>query len=356
MSIRRVGDSYQVYGYNASTKRNAYVGTFEDEAEAQFAELEYKTGRRGRQTEEAPQIGLQALSDSFTASLTLRATTISDYKKCVKRIVAILGDLPVSKIDRTRVDDLIVTLTASYAPRTVRKTVLVFRMILDRGIDLGYLETLPFGRSRVRLPKIQKKMFRPLTDDEVRRLLAAAPDRWRLFYLTALYTGCRRGELGALDWKRSVDLDRKEILVREQLQDGKIVPLKTSASYRIIPIPDLLVDELKKFAKPSGLLFTDSKGGLINQSSWNANIWIPTRERAALPELTLHQLRHQYASQLLRNHASITFVSKALGHESPAVTLSVYSHLIEDETSEAMAALDSVARRIVRNTQEVPSS
>jgi integrase len=296
-----------------------------------------------------PTTRLSEVGESFLGNLTLRVTSKQDYKKAVNRVVGLMGDPVVAEIDRAAIDRLVFLLSAKYAPRTTRKSMLILKMLLELAIDYGVIETLPYGRSRLRLPKIEKKRFDPLTDDEVRRLLDAAPDGWALFFQVALWSGARRGELAGLDWS-AISLARKEITIKEQLQSGKLVPLKTSASYRVIPIPDFLVDELTPFCRASGLVFTDSKGGPINQSSWNANVWKKTVKAARLERLTLHDLRHQYASQLLRQKASIVFVSKVLGHESPAVTLSVYSHLIEDERSEAMAALDSVARRVARKS------
>jgi len=348
MSIKKVGASWQVYGYDRIAKKNRYVGSYFSEDEARLAELEFKTGRAQdagpRSTTRLSEVG-----ESFLANLTLRDTTRHDYAKAVRRLVVLMGDPVVAEIDRASIDRLVFLLSTKYAPRTVRKSMLILRMMLNLSMDYGVIEELPYGRSRLRLPKIERKRFDPLTDEEVRRLLDNAPDGWRTFFHVALWTGMRRGELAGLDWS-SVSLDRKEITVKEQLQGGKIVPLKTSASYRVIPIPDLLVEQLAPPCRPEGLVFTDSKGRPINQSSWNANVWKKTVKAAKLEHLTLHDLRHQYASQLLRQKASIVFVSRVLGHESPAVTLAVYSHLVQDETAEAMSALDSVARRVVRRS------
>jgi len=50
-----------------------------------------------------------------------------------------------------------------------------------------------------------------------------------------------------------------------------------------------------------------------------------------LPEISLHDLRHTYATLALRHGVPVEVVSKNLGHGSPAITLTVYQHVLDDE-------------------------
>jgi integrase len=62
---------------------------------------------------------------------------------------------------------------------------------------------------------------------------------------------------------------------------------------------------------------------------------------AGLPHVTLHTLRHTHASQLITSGMDILTVSRRLGHASPAITLTVYGHLLspEDRAADIMQSL-----------------
>jgi len=60
-----------------------------------------------------------------------------------------------------------------------------------------------------------------------------------------------------------------------------------------------------------------------------------------LPQRMFHALRHSHAPMLIANGVDIPTISRQLGHGSPAVTLTVYAHLIEKVDTEAAAAIDS---------------
>jgi integrase len=71
--------------------------------------------------------------------------------------------------------------------------------------------------------------------------------------------------------------------------------------------------------------------------------------KAGIPkskQITFHGLRHTHASYLISNGANISYVSKRLGHKNIAVTMEVYSHLLQDaqqsEDKKAMQLLDNI--------------
>ncbi|MFE4958088.1 tyrosine-type recombinase/integrase [Streptomyces sp. NPDC056653] len=90
------------------------------------------------------------------------------------------------------------------------------------------------------------------------------------------------------------------------------------------------------------LLYTSEIGGAIRRGSW-AKVWARNVKRAnsykeksgskvRVPEgTTLHDLRHFYASVLIKNRATPKQVQMRLGHAKPSITLTVYTHLWEAE-------------------------
>ncbi len=61
-----------------------------------------------------------------------------------------------------------------------------------------------------------------------------------------------------------------------------------------------------------------------------------------LPKVTFHSLRHSHASALIAAGIDVVTVSRRLGHASPALTLSTYSHLFSNSDDKAAAVIDAV--------------
>ncbi len=73
-----------------------------------------------------------------------------------------------------------------------------------------------------------------------------------------------------------------------------------------------------------------------------SDAWRRAVKSNGLPNVKFHSLRHSHASALIASGLDVVTVSKRLGHASPAITLSVYSHLFENTDDRAAAAIDDV--------------
>lgn len=148
-----------------------------------------------------------------------------------------------------------------------------------------------------------------------------------------------------------VDFLRKTIRVDQQLSrvPGKGVALvgdlKTKTSYRTLPLPETVSEaaaaHLARWpAHPElGLIFTNARGGPIQESPFGS-AWKTARTRAGLPSwATPHDLRHYFASLLIRSGASVKVVQARLGHVSAQTTLDVYGHLFGDEEDQTRTAI-----------------
>ena len=83
-----------------------------------------------------------------------------------------------------------------------------------------------------------------------------------------------------------------------------------------------------------------------NGTAFSERIWRPALKRAGLSGVTMHGLRHFYASLLIRHGESVKTVQARLGHASAAETLDTYSHLRPDSDDRTRAAVDSVLGRV----------
>ena len=199
------------------------------------------------------------------------------------------------------------------------------------------------------LPKVEHREMNTLTQDQLAAFLAEAKRSgvYEMYY-TELATGLRRGELLGLKWG---DIDFKDNVIRIRRQvariDGNVVeaPLKTKNAYRSVAITqDVAVMLKKKKVDDSGrseYVFSSETGGPISPDSV-LNMLHRVLDRAGLPRLRFHDLRHTFATLALQNGVDIKTVSGMLGHYSAGFTLDTYTHvttLAQTKAAETMGGL-----------------
>jgi integrase len=173
--------------------------------------------------------------------------------------------------------------------------------------------------------------------------------------ILAAGTGLRQGECFGLDIDH-IDLDQRSLRVEKQLillprRPPFFGPPKTSASHRTVPLPDIVVRELRRhldrfpITHPDWLLFTDENGAAIRRTAFSREVWRPAVNAAGAPHRTgFHDLRHYYASLLIRHGESVKTVQHRLGHATAAETLDTYAHLWPDSDDRTREAVDAVLR------------
>lgn len=204
-----------------------------------------------------------------------------------------------------------------------------------------------------KLPKKLPVEITPLATATVTALIDAVPERYRALVVLAAGTGLRQGEcFGVIDER--LDLDRQTLRVEQQLillprREPFLAPPKTSASHRTVPLPDVVVEALRehlcRFAvtHPERLVFTDKDGRALRGTAFSRKIWRPVVAATGARRGTgFHELRHSYASLLIRHGGSIKTVQRRLGHATAAETLDTYAHLWPDSNDRTREAIDSV--------------
>lgn len=234
-------------------------------------------------------------------------------------------------------------------PRTVNKCLGVLVSLLRYAQQHNYvtgnvaerIEKLPTteGENRV----IEQNV---LTPEELRRVLDAARDPFRIPIALAIYTGMRQGECLGLQWG-DVDWNRKTVEVRRTFRCGEFYQPKTKSSRRTVELPPELLTELKQWRlackKGDHDLVCPSATGLPMQgSALLQQGFLPALRRAGVRRVRFHDLRHSYASNLLAAGVDIVTVQTALGHANAHITLTTYSHAVpkpRQGASDRMAAL-----------------
>ncbi|MGO9248243.1 MAG: tyrosine-type recombinase/integrase [Solirubrobacteraceae bacterium] len=165
--------------------------------------------------------------------------------------------------------------------------------------------------------------------EEVRELVAKAGDSQDgVLYLTAAFSGLRRGELIGLLWE-DVDFENHSIRVWETVtlrERG----LPKSRKSRTVPMVDDVAGALKglkaqeRYTQPKDSVFAGEDGGLIDGSALRRR-YIADLERAGLRFLRFHDLRHTFGS-LAINSVSIVQVQAWMGHADIKTTMRYLHH------------------------------
>jgi integrase len=156
-------------------------------------------------------------------------------------------------------------------------------------------------------------------------------------------------------------IDRQLVVLTGE--DPYLGPPKRRASVRDVPLPSVAVEVLARHLEmfpPSArrmvcrdaagrtttetveLMFTTPAGGPVRRNALS-RVWLPAVRAAGLPEGTsYHDLRHYYASLLIRHGESVKVVQARLGHATAAETLDTYSHLWPDNADRTRLAVESV--------------
>ena len=162
--------------------------------------------------------------------------------------------------------------------------------------------------------------------------------------MLALTTGMRRGELLAPRWK-DVDLERRRLQVTATLQrtpDGfDFSEPKTARSRRQIVLNQTAVTALRQHRirqaeerlrlgaawEDNDLVFANEVGKPVEVSNLVQRSFHRILERAGLPRIRFHDLRHTYATLAMGQGVHPKVVSDALGHANVSTTLNLYSHV-----------------------------
>lgn len=286
-----------------------------------------------------------------------RNTELAKISQLTKHIYPAIGDRSIASIRPSELQAFVTSL--DLAPSSVRTLFATVRSVFlsalaDRAIGIDPTAT-------VKLPKVARKKVVPLTVEEVDALIDAAPARFRALVITCAGTGLRQGEAFGLQI-RDVDFLRKTMTVERQVQPAKggghsVVPLKTESSARTIPIGTTVVAALAAHLAQwptdgDQFIFRDDAGRPLTGPLFMSTVWYPLRKAAGLRTAGMHDLRHFYASALIRHGLNVKVLSERLGHQNAAMTLNVYSHLWPDDEDRTREAVDVMFER--STTVDVP--
>ncbi len=216
--------------------------------------------------------------------------------------------------------------------------------------------------SLVSVPHSDPQEVRALTSDEARKLIEVARDHWlEPLLILALTTGLRRGELLALRWS---DIDVSHGIMQVRRTANRYAGYgfvendpKTKRSRRNIILSDIalqalqdqhvLQDKMKTKAgerwQEQDLVFTNRSGGFFDPETLVKHFHL-LLDKAGLPHIRFHDLRHSAATILLTMGVHPKVVQEILGHSTIAMTMDTYSHLLPSMQKDAAGKMNDVFR------------
>lgn len=224
-----------------------------------------------------------------------------------------------------------------------RQMCVPFSLALDRAVQKGLIKANPFSDIKLadEWPREQRKTGyepQPFNEDERKRITVAATRAWRLMFTVWVWGGYRPEEIVALKWTE-VDFAKERVRVSRVNADGRIVErTKTDSSARWVPMIGPVKAALREQReltglKPHGFVFENPNDG----KPWAhpkrlASHWEVLLKRAKVAYRSIKQLRHTFASMMLKNGEAIETLSKILGHKHSGVTRQYYARMIEETT------------------------
>jgi integrase len=291
-------------------------------------------------------------AEQWRAAQVHRPTTRAHVETNLRRhAYPTFGDRRLSAIRPGEVQAWVARLTQVLSPATVQVNHGLVAAVFKAAMRDRLVGSSPCEGTK--LPKKLPREVVPLTVGMVDMLAAAVPPRYRALVVLAAGTGLRQGEcFGIVDDR--LDLTARTLRVDQQLillprRPPFLAPPKTPASHRTIPLPQVVVDTLAEHLErfpvhhADRLVFTDEDGRALRRTAFSYEIWRPTvRSVGARRGTGFHELRHFYASLLIRHGESVKTVQRRLGHATAAETLDTYAHLWPDSDDRTREAIDSV--------------
>lgn len=256
-------------------------------------------------------------------------STIGTYSDALKIFLTYYSDKEIAEITNEDLvnfnNDYILanTFSASYQNQIVNAVKLFFRTIGSKKLDVELIHR----------PKRPKLLPNVLSKEEVKAILNAHNNIKHRVMLSLIYScGLRCGELLKLK-PEHIDSNRNLLIIKQ----GK------GRKDRVVPLGTKIIDMLRgyyKICKPALYLFEGQKKGEAYDIRSLQKVLKLSLEKAGINKpVTLHWLRHSYATHLLENGTDLRYIQEILGHSSSKTT-EIYTHVSTKSLQKIVSPFD----------------
>lgn len=191
-------------------------------------------------------------------------------------------------------------------------------------------------RYKIEIPKDDPESKIALTSDEIHKILNEFKDSsYYIILCICVYTGLRAGEIMGLCWD-DIDFKNNNIKIHRQWKQDKtgkydFGTLKSKNSYRDIPLNPILKDILIQFKSV----------GRITHLSNTKSMCVNINDKLSKYNISLHELRHTFCTNLISNGLDFKSVSYIMGH-NVRMTMDIYSHYNNDMHDKAAKVISNI--------------
>jgi integrase len=334
---------YQIQGPNGTKTKYIYSKTRKDAA----AKLAKAIAERDSGIVfDSESLNLSDYLDRWLKSVegTIRPGAFRRYEEASRiHVKPYLGSKKLNRINTLQLQSLYARkLDQGLSPRTVQ---IIIHATLHKALKQAVRWSLiPRNAAEFAAPpKTQRTEIKPLTEEQVKRVLnAVRGDQLEALYVLAITTGMRSGELLGLRWE-DVDLEARTLQVRRTVFNGRIESPKTLKGKRSIRLTQISITVLRKHQRTGEWIFSTKVGTPVSAHNLHNHSWKPLLKKTTLPLNTrFHDLRHTCATLLLTKGVLPKIVQELLGHSSISITLDTYSHVLPNMQGEAVRAMEDI--------------
>jgi integrase len=285
--------------------------------------------------------------------LGVEATTIHGYEIAAKRIYSRFEGVLARELTSYAIQDYVSDMNEIYKPKTIRNTISLLSAAYDNAVRLEQLASNPC--KNVTLPKKDQTEIDIFNEEQIFTFLAQLKKEridYKVAYELALFCGLRRSEIAGLR-ESSIDFENGSVSIsktRHEVNGETIIQgTKTENSHRVLAVPGFVLDDIEKMIemhnavqyKHTDYLVQDGFGKPIGMSALSSQIY-RIEDKAGLPHVSLHDLRHTFASMLHSNHIDMAMISRELGHSNLGTTMNIYTHAFGDVAEASRGIADSL--------------
>ncbi len=300
----------------------------------------------------------------------IRASTKNRYELWFRaHIQPKLGDMLVSEVMPIHCQRVLNVMAQSGKKNTYIKSIrLILHMLFQSAEDNGIIHTNPVNRQVRCINGAASCKREALTVEEQKRLLAALQDTpIELLCRFILQTGLRIGEANALEWG-DVDLEGRVAHITKSIdyllneKEWRVGKPKSKSGVRDVPLTEEAVSVLLKQKErnernlarlgnqvtPPGMedyIFLNERG--VPTYATSCDGLLKTYCKAAgIPRISMHILRHTFATRCIEGGMKPKTLQKILGHSSLSMTMDLYVHVTEDEKMKEMESIQSYIKLV----------
>ena len=258
-------------------------------------------------------------------------STLATYSEALKSFFVFFREKPIARITNEDVifynNEFILknNLSASYQNQIVNAIKLFFATVLETKLEID----------KIHRPKRAKVLPNVLSKEEIKQILNAHSNPKHKIMLCLIYScGLRCGELLAL---KPADIDSNRNIVLLKNAKGK--------KDRIAPLSPKILEMLRNYYKdfkPVTYLFEGRTSGIAYDARSLQQVLKQALKKAEITKpVTLHWLRHSYATHLLESGTDLRYIQELLGHNSSKTT-EIYTHVSTKSLQQIKSPFDDL--------------